>query len=50
MHFLNVNIWISTNITLKFAPKDPINNIPAFGSDNGLAPVRRQVIIWTHDG
>ena len=28
----------------------PINNIIAFGSDNGLAPTSRQVIIWTNDG
>ena len=26
--FLNGNIWISLNISLKFVPKDPINNIP----------------------
>ena len=25
--FLNENIWISLNISLKFVPKDPINNI-----------------------
>ena len=27
--FLNENIWISFKILLKFAPKGPINNIPA---------------------
>ena len=27
--FLNENIWISINITLKFVPKGSINNIPA---------------------
>ena len=27
--FLNENIWISMNISLKFVPKGPINNIPA---------------------
>ena len=27
--FLNENIWISINISLKFVPKGPINNIPA---------------------
>ena len=27
----------------------PINNIPAFGLDIGLAPRRRQAIIWTND-
>ena len=42
--FLNENIWIAINISLGFVPKGPI------GSDNGLAPVRRQAIIWTIDG
>ena len=27
--FLNENIWISIEVSLKFVPKDPINNIPA---------------------
>ena len=27
--FLNENIWISMEISLKFVPKDPINNILA---------------------
>ena len=27
--FLNENVWISINITLKFVPSGPINNIPA---------------------
>ena len=26
---LNENVWISIKISLKFVPKDPINNIPA---------------------
>ena len=33
--------------SLKFVRKGPINNI---GSDNVLAPSRRQGIIWTSDG
>ena len=33
--FLNENVWISIEILLKFVSKGPINNIPAFGSDNG---------------
>ena len=37
-------------ISLKFVLKGPINNIPAIGSDNGLAPTRQQVIIWINDG
>ena len=28
--FLNENIWIWVKILLKFDPKGPINNIPAF--------------------
>ena len=27
--FLNEKVWISIKISLKFVPKDPINNIPA---------------------
>ena len=27
--FLNENVWISINISLKFVPRGPINNIPA---------------------
>ena len=27
--FMNENIWISIQISRKFVPKDPINNIPA---------------------
>ena len=27
--FLNENVWISINISPKFVPKGPINNIPA---------------------
>ena len=26
--FMNENIWISINISLKFVPSGPINNIP----------------------
>ena len=47
MHFLEENAWISIKISIKFVPKGPINNID---SDNGLAPARRQAIIWTNDG
>ena len=27
--FLNENVWISVEISLKFATDDPINNMPA---------------------
>ena len=45
-------LWIPIKISLKFAPKCPINNIQysSIGSDNGLPPVKRQAIIWTNDG
>ena len=42
--FFNENVWFSNQISLQIA-KDPIDNI---GSENGLAPTRRQVIIWTN--
>ena len=47
--FLNENVWILIEISLKFVPKGSIDNIST-GSDNGLAPTRRQAIIWTNDG
>ena len=48
--FLNKNVYISIEISLKFVPKGPINNIPAMVRVKGLAPIRRQAIIWTIDG
>ena len=47
---LNENVRISIKISPKFVPKGPIINISGIGSDNGLAPARRQAIIWTNDG
>ena len=47
--FLKENVWIPIKISLKFAPQGPINNIPAL-VHNGLAPSRRQAIIWTNAG
>ena len=43
---------ISINVSLKFVPMGQVNNIPALVRilDNGLAPIRRQAIIWTNDG
>ena len=35
---------------LEFVPWCPINTIHIIGSDNGLAPTKRQAIIWTNDG
>ena len=48
MHCFDWKTRISINNSLKFVPKSPINNTPAFGSDNGLAPTTRQAIIWTN--
>ena len=60
---LNENVWITIKNSLKFVSKRPIINIPALvqimtwrrqgdkplsGSDNDLAPSRRQAIIWTN--
>ena len=38
--FLNENVWISINISLKFVPKSPINNIPALV----------QIMAWRRSG
>ena len=40
-------MWILIKISLKLIAKGPIDNI---GSNNGLAPARRQAIIWSNDG
>ena len=39
---------ILIKISLRFVSKGLIDNNPAFGLDNGLAPNRRQAIIWTN--
>ena len=36
------------NISLKFVPKGQINHIPALVQIMGLAPTRRQAIIWSN--
>ena len=48
----NENVMISIKISLKFVLKVQINNKKnsSIGSDSGLAPTRRQAIIWTNDG
>ena len=43
--FLSEDMWISMNISLKFVPQ-----YSSIASDNGLAPIRRQAIIWINDG
>ena len=46
--FLNKNVKILIEISLKFVPKHSSNKILV--SDNGLRPSRWQAIIWTNDG
>ena len=43
----NEKFCILIKITLKFIPRDSIDNNPAFCSGSGLAPNRRQAAIWT---
>ena len=50
MHFLE---WKSYNFDLNFMDvcfQCSHQQYSSIGSDNGLAPTRRQVIIWTNDG
>ena len=42
---MNRKFCILIEIWLKFVPKCPIDNNPAY---NGLAPSRRQAIIWAN--
>ena len=44
--FLSENVQILITISPKFVPKGQYSSI---GSDNGLAPTRREAIIWTND-
>ena len=46
--FLNENIWISNKISLKYVLWVLIDQYVSIGSGNGLAPSRRQAIIWTN--
>ena len=43
--FLNVNFWISNNMSLKCVTQSQIDNISSF-----VQPIRRQAITWTNDG
>ena len=40
--FLNENVWIPIKISLKFVPKDPINNIPAL---DGAKPLSEPIMV-----
>ena len=49
--FLNENLYISIKISLKFARKGPINNIPALVQKMHChRPGDKPLIIWTNDG
>ena len=50
VRFLEWNVWIPTKVSLKFVPESPINQYSSIVSENGLAPSRRQAIIWNTDG
>ena len=50
MIFLNAFSWMKTiDIKLKFYSQVSNKQYSSIGSDNGLAPTRRQAIIWTND-
>ena len=46
--FVNEKFCILIKLSLKFVPKGPIVIRLSFGLDNGLAPNRRQAILWTN--
>ena len=48
--FLNEHAGISLKISLKLVPNGSNQQYSSIGSDNGLAPTRRQAIICTNDG
>ena len=49
MYFLECKCWIAFTISLKFVPKVSNQQYSSIGLDNGLAPTRCKVIIWTKD-
>ena len=46
-HFVNENIWISICVT-EVCSYGSIWRYSSIASDNGLAPIKRQAIIWTN--
>ena len=49
--FLNENLRILLKISLKCVPNVQMNQqYSSIGSDSGMAPTRRQAIIWTNNG
>ena len=52
--FLNENVWIFFNISLKFIPKDPTDNIPALVQIMawhwpGDMPLSEPMMVWFTD-
>ena len=47
MHFREWKICIFIKISLQFVPKGPIDKNPALVLGKGLAPNKRQAIMWT---
>ena len=48
--FSNKNVWIPSQISLKFVSQGPINDIPALVQIVAWRRPGRQAIIWTNDG
>ena len=48
--FSSIKVWISIKILLTFVNQGSDLQYSSLGSDDGLAPSRRQAIIWTNDG
>ena len=53
-NFSNENVWITIEISLKFVPKDPINNIPALVQIKawrgiGDKPLSEPMLTWLTD-
>ena len=50
MDFVNENEWISIKHFAEVSSWGLKKQYSIIGLDNGLAPSRRQAIIWTNDG
>ena len=46
--FVNAKFCILIKTSLKYVPNVPIENKPALGLDDDLAPNRRKAIIWAN--
>ena len=49
-HAIMVSVTVRSLTVTEICLKGQINNIPAFGSVNGLAPTRRQATLWINEG